>query len=259
MKEREVPQHGSRGKVTASRNRFGQFKRERVSPNQPGTAAQREAWWSMTDLSLRWNKLGNERRTAWRRLAEETHSRPTLSQSGNLDGCMLFKKINRVLATCGRAPLLDPPSVPTFPVNPVRGFTIKRVRGKLAMKLQLSPETGVEASPALQDLMVYAWAPYNAGADKNDLWAFIGLLPPLKGAEIDITDLYLKKLKEWRKLKNKRYHIPLEGSRIFIRVWQQIDGWENERGMFRASALVPADPGRFRVTPRRYAAKMPDQ
>jgi hypothetical protein len=259
MKEREVPQHGSRGKVTASRNRFGQFKRERVSPNQPGTAAQRDAWSSMTELSRLWNELSNERRTAWRRLAEETDSRPTLSQSGKLDGCQLFKKINRVLATCGRAPLLDPPSLPDFPKNPVTGFTIKRVRGKLALMLQLSPETGVDASPALQDLMVYAWAPYNAGADKNDLWAFIGLLHLSKTAEIDITALYLKKLKEWRKLKHKRYHIPLEGSRIFIRVWQQIDGWENEVGMFRASALVPADPDRFRVTPRRYARKMPDQ
>jgi len=41
-----------------------------------------------------------------------------------------------------------------------------------------------------------------------------------------------KKLKQWRKLKHKRYHIPLEGSRIFIRVWQQVNGWENELGMF---------------------------
>jgi len=87
--------------------------------------------------------------------------------------------------------------------------------------------------------MVFAWAPCNAGVDKNTHYAFLGLLPaPVKG-ECDITTLYLNKLKEWRRLKHKSYHIRLEGSRIFIRVSQQINGWENELGMFRAHALVP--------------------
>ena len=56
----------------------------------------------------------------------------------------------------------------------------------------------------------------------------------------DITELYLKKLKAWRKLKHKRYQIPLEGSRIFIRVWQQVKGWENELGSFVGHARPPA-------------------
>ena len=29
--------------------------------------------------------------------------------------------------------------------------------------------------PALEDIMVYGWAPLNAGVDKNDLYAFLGL------------------------------------------------------------------------------------
>jgi hypothetical protein len=49
----------------------------------------------------------------------------------------------------------------------------------------------------------------------------------------------LRKLKEWRKLKGKRYQVPLEGARVFIRVWQQLNGWENEAGMFCGSAIVP--------------------
>ena len=61
-----------------------------------------------------------------------------------------------------------------------------------------------------------------------------------KGEESDITELLLKKLKEWRKLKHKRYHVPLEGAKVFIRAWQQVNGWVNELGMFRGSAFVPA-------------------
>jgi hypothetical protein len=88
--------------------------------------------------------------------------------------------------------------------------------------------------------MVFAWAPRNAGVRKNTHYAFLGLLSaPVKG-ESDITKLFLKKLEEWRKLEDKSYHIRVEGSRIFIRVWQQVNGWEHELGMFQANALVPA-------------------
>jgi hypothetical protein len=259
MRVADVPQRGSRGGVVASRNRFGQFQRERVAPDQPGTAAQRASWENMTDLSRLWNELSEERWAAWRRLAAEVHSRPKLSQSGPLDGCQLFKKLNRVLATCGREPLLDPPPRPAFDPNPVVGFTIRNGKRGPLFKLRLSPRAAATPSPAMGDIMVFGWAPFNAGVGKNDIYAFLGLLPPPAEGESDITDEYLEKLKQWRKLKNKRYHIPLEGSRVFIRVWQQVNGWENEVGMFRASARVPADGGRWQVRRLRYAEKVPRQ
>jgi hypothetical protein len=120
----------------------------------------------------------------------------------------------------------------------VTGFAVCEGRGGIALKLRLSPEMHWEDHPAQEDLMVFAWAPCRPGVSRNSRYAFLGLLPaPVKG-EWDITSLYLKKLKEWRRLKPGRYHIPLEGSRIFIRVWQQSNGWENELGMFRANARV---------------------
>jgi hypothetical protein len=136
--------------------------------------------------------------------------------------------------------LLDPPPQPVFGPNPVVGFSIRQGRGGMALKVKVSPHVRWEDRPALEDLMVFAWAPCNAGVDKNSHYAFLGLLPaPIRG-ECDITKLFLKKLKEWRKLKDKSYHIPLEGARIFIRVWQQVNGFENEVGMFVANARVPA-------------------
>ncbi len=194
----------------------------------------------MTELSWLWNELSDERRKAWYRLALEVESRHSLGQSGPLNGILLFKKINAVLRTCGRELLLDPPPLPAFGRNPVVGFTIRERRGRIVLKVKVSPDVRWEDRLALEDLMVFAWAPCNAGVAKNGLYAFLGLLPAPTNGEIDITDLYLKKLKQWRKLKPKRYHIRLEGSRIFIRVWQQVNGWENELGMFRADALTPA-------------------
>jgi hypothetical protein len=239
MRTVDVPQKGKRGKVVASRNRFGPYLKEFVPPKQPGTASQRGVWGNMTDLSRMWNELGDERRIAWRRLASKVHSRPSMGKSAPLDGAQLFKKINTVLRTCGREPLLDPPPLPVFGPNPVVGFAIRAGRGGIALKVKVSRDVRWEDRPALEDLMVFAWAPCNPGVGQNSHYVFLGLLPaPVRG-ESDIVRLYLKKLKEWRKLKHKSYHIPLEGARVFIRVWQQANGWENELGMFRGSALTP--------------------
>ena len=241
MKFRDVPQSGSKGPIVASRNRSGPYHRERVSPNQPATDAQCAAWGNMSDVSRVWNLLEEARRIAWGKLADERHSRSNLGLSGRLSGVQLFKKLNRVLATCRRPPLLDPPPLPEFGPNPVKGFEIRKAGRAIALILKVSQKLRCEARPPLEDIIVQGWAPLNAGTEKNGLYAFVGLLPPPDDQESDITDMYMEKLLEWRKLKDKRYHVPLEGSKIFIRVLQQVNGWENELSAFRASALVPVN------------------
>jgi hypothetical protein len=238
MKIRDVPQSGKRGQVIASRNRFGQYVCEHVERHQPGTKAQLETWDNMTVLSRLWNEIEEAQREAWRGRAVDVHSRPSLGQYGRLDGRHLFLKINRTLATCARDPLLDPPAAPEFGPNPVKGFEIRQVKGDLVLALKVDPQAG-GSRPAEEDLMVFAWAPCNAGVARNSLYVFLGLLPEPVAGESIITDLYLSKLKTWRRLADPRYHVRLEGSRIFVRVWQQINGWEHERAMFRGSAFVP--------------------
>ena len=49
----------------------------------------------------------------------------------------------------------------------------------------------------------------------------------------------MKKLKEWRKLKHQEVSCAPGRRKVFIRVWQQMNGWENQLGMFQASAFVP--------------------
>ena len=241
MRILDVPQTGARGRIVASRNRSGQYQRARISPRQPGTAAQFGVWGNMATFSHLFNELSDERLAAWGRLADQVHSRPSLGQSGKLNGSQLFKKLNSVLATCQREPLLDPPPLPQFDRNPVEGFEVRVTRDRLVFKLKVSRKVRWQARPPLEDIMVYGWTPCNAGVSKNDLYAFLGLLRPPANGECDIKEMYLAKLAEWRKLEPKRYHVPLEGSRVFIRVWQQMNGWENQLGMFRASARVPAN------------------
>jgi hypothetical protein len=241
MKFRDVPQSGSRGNTVASRNRSGPYHRERVAPAQPATDAQCAAWRNMTDLSRMWNLVEERQRIAWGGLAEELHTASNLGISGRLSGVQLFKKLNLVLATCRRPLLLDPPPLPEFGPNPVKGFEIPKAGRDIALILKVSPNLRWKARSPLEDFMVQGWAPQNAGTEKNSLYAFLGLLPPPADGECDITDLYMDKLLDWRQLKDKRYHIPLAGSKIFIRVVQQINGWENELWAFSACALAPMD------------------
>jgi hypothetical protein len=239
MKFRDVPQSGSRGNTVASRNQSGQYHRERVSPAQPATYAHYSTLQNMCDVSRLWNLIEEERRLAWGKLAEGTHSRPNLGQSGRLSGCQLFKKLNRVLATCQRPPLLDPPPLPQFGPNPISGFVIRKNRTRIVFSLNVSPKLQGQPRPPLEDLMLWGWAPCHAGMAGDSLYAFLGLLPWRIGEHIDFTDLYLKKLEDWRKLDHRRYHVPLEGSKIFIRVVQQVNGWKNELGRFQACAQDP--------------------
>ena len=239
MRTLDVPQSGSRGNVVASRNRFGRYLKARAKPEQPATPAQCAMWSNTKVLSQLWNTLADGQRVAWRRLAQEFRTRRVFGQSGPLDGCLLFKKLNHVLAICRRQVLFDPPPQPDFGPNPVNGFEVRDTGDRLAFKLLISPKVRWEARSPLEDIMLFASPPRNAGVEKDFHPAFIGAVPPPVDGGSDFTALYMRKLKEWRKLEDKRYRVPLEGSRVFIRAWQQMNGWEDVRGMFRTNTLVP--------------------
>jgi hypothetical protein len=178
MRTVDVQQRGKRGVTVASRNRFGQYIKDLVHPNQPGTASQREAWGNMSDLWRLWNELSDERLEAWWRLAEQISSRPTLAQSGPLDGPILFRKINTVLHTCQRPALLDPPPLPDFGKNPIEGFGIRPHKGGIALRLRVSPDVRWADRPAAEDLMVFGWrrvVPGRSGIAATHSW---GSFPP---------------------------------------------------------------------------------
>jgi hypothetical protein len=186
----------------------------------------------MRTFSSLWNKLTEPQRAAWRAAACNVLSRPKLGKPHPLDGQKFFNKINTVLAICGRQPLLEPPPRPEFGPNPVVALTASNGSGGIALMLSLS-ETPAE------DIMLFASPPCNAGRSYCSNFSFIGLLPAPNEGISHIIRLYVKKLKELKKLKRYR-HVALAGSRVFIRAVQQVNGWENKRYMFASSAVVPA-------------------
>jgi hypothetical protein len=186
------------------------------------TEAQRRTQREMTQCSQGWNdQLAEDQRTAWRRLAETLPRRSRKGRSYRVRGHQVFRAINSVLMLLGRPPRTDPPPLPKFGVNPRIALQIKGTSRGLALKLRLS------GTPT-EDIMVFASPPWKAGRTYCGDYRFIGLLPaPVKGWS-DITRLYVKK-----------FGVPPPNTRVFIRTWQVVDGWEDRGQMQLTNALVP--------------------
>ena len=186
------------------------------------TAAQRRTQEGMTQFSQGWSeRLTEDQRTAWMRLAEALPRRVRKRRFYRVLGHQVFRAINTVLALLGREPRTDPPPRPNFGVNPRVTLHIKGTAKGPTLKLRVS-ETLTE------DIMVFASPPWKAGRTYCGDYRFLGLLPaPAKGWS-DITRLYMKK-----------FGVPPPNTRVFIRTWQVVDGWENRGQMKLTNALVP--------------------
>ncbi len=186
------------------------------------SAAQRRTQQGLAQCSQGWNDLlTEEQRIAWRRLAASLPRRVRKGRAYRLRGHQVFRAINMVLTLLGRQPRADPPPLPKFGVNPRVTLQIKITSKGPALKLRVScTPTG--------DIMVFASPPWKAGRTYCGDYRFLGLLPaPVKGWS-DITRLYLKK-----------FGVPPPNSRVFIRTWQVVDGWEDCGQMQLTNALVP--------------------
>jgi hypothetical protein len=186
------------------------------------TAAQRRARQNLGRFSTMWRELTEEQRTAWRLRAAECDRLVRHGQYYRLSGQQFFNKLNSVLALCGHKPLTDPPAQPQFGPNPVDALAIIRDVESLTIELSVS------GTPT-EDIMVFASPPQSAGRAYCGDYRFLGLLPAPVKLFSDIARLYIRK-----------YGVPPGNTRIFIRAWQQVDGWICRGQMKLCNALVPA-------------------
>jgi len=184
------------------------------------TPAQRRVRENPGRFSRLWNELSEEQRTAWRRLAQTLPRRVRKGRFYRLHGHQVFKAINSVLALLEREPRTDPPPLPKFGVNPGLALEITGAGKGMALKLNVS------GTPT-EEIMVFGSPPWKAGRAYCGDYRFLGLLPTPVEHVSDITRLYLKK-----------FGVPPVNTRVFIRTWQQVDGWEDRGQMQITNALV---------------------
>lgn len=122
MKFLGEPKSGSQAGTTASRNRFGQYYRNRRAPVQPRTAAQLAVRDYLTTNSKGWGSLTDAQRAAWSAYASAHPTVDSLGSSITLTGAQTYVGVNSLNQTAGAAIQAAPPSgaatsTPTATVN----------------------------------------------------------------------------------------------------------------------------------------------
>jgi hypothetical protein len=209
MKVLDIRKSGKRGVVVAFRSRYGQVERAHVPVTKPLTDAQVQSASDFGAASIGWNGLTDEQRDDWREVGKTVHSYPRGGTSGSLTGQNLFTAINRNQRLLGLPPFVYPPERPVFDPNPVTALNISKDGDAVSLNLVL-------AQPFTGAILLYAARPLNAGRKYCDKYHYIGLVPPPERGQSNITAQYVK-----------QYGQPRSGSRVILRIVQQINGWRD--------------------------------
>jgi hypothetical protein len=220
MKILDIPQSGKRGLYVWQGGRYGQISRILVIPANPRTASQTSVRAILSRVATAWRGLQESQRAAWTAAASGVNSVSRLGQRGPLTGQQLFNKINCNLAQFGQEQVDAPPARPQFSVLAPQNLVITNTGGEVALKLACPTSPG-------ENTIVRGSKPVSQGYGKWTDFRILGTCPaPALGAA-DITSLY-----------TARYGAPPVGTKVFIRVSQLVDGWEDQPVTY--AAVVPA-------------------
>jgi hypothetical protein len=111
----DVPQSGSVGGVTSSRNRYGQYRRTRAIPVNPNSSAQGQVRARLAANSAAWRTLTDLQRAGWEGLASQMTRTDALGHQYSLNGFAAFCSVNNNLAAAGVATITAAPELVTPP------------------------------------------------------------------------------------------------------------------------------------------------
>lgn len=217
MKILDVPQSGSVGAVTSSRNRSGQYRRQRAIPTQPRTPAQVRARASLTDLSAAWRGLTDAERAAWNAFGNSFTVTNSLGSTINLTGAQCYVKVNTVNLLNGDAAVAIPPSLPAFDPLTATGITANGT----------TPAFTVDgAAPAAGTLfMVFASPALSAGVSFNGRYSWIQTSQAFTSGHMSILTAYTAK-----------FGALITGKRYFVKIVQSQDGMQDNGTVFTVIA-----------------------
>jgi len=222
MKILDIPQSGKRGLYVSQQSRNGLVSRALVIPTQPETDAQLRVRSFLRSVASQWRGLTQAQRDAWTAEASAHQSQARLGQSGPLTGLQLYAKINCSLLNIGGAVVQAPPAQPVFDLLPVSGLVITNAAGVITLQLTTT------ASPP-DGTMLWGAKPCSQGINSARGVVYLGTLDSPVNDEIDITAAY-----------TGRYGSPGVGKKVFVKVNQNIDGWEDSPRQFWGIVPVAA-------------------
>lgn len=194
-----------RGKINGtvhSKNRSGQYMRNKTSPVNPQSTSQSGVRNSFTTFAQGWRSLTATQRASWSGVVDAFTKSNVFGDTVRLTGANLYMMLNRVIATIGGTAITTPP-IPAA----VTGVTSASVAADVSDATILL--TYAPAIPATQTTQVWATAPQSAGVTfvKNK-YRYIGKMVTANASPFDITSMYEAKFGAgWK----------VAGQKVFIR------------------------------------------
>lgn len=215
---------GMRNKLNgsvASRNRYGDYWRNKTTPVNPRSNFQQNVRAMMAANSRTWRSLPPEARASWNNAAP---SRPFTDIWGDkliYSGFNLFMKVNQMLLNYGLAVMATAPPNEPSPID-IGGIAVSATGGLVTIQPTVEP-------PIPQKLIVYAAANYSAGKSyTKNLQKFIVALDDTTTYPYDITPLI-----------QQRFGLLTSGTGITVRA----AAFEPQSALlgipYQASVLVP--------------------
>lgn len=113
MKFLDVPQSGSQASSVFSRNRYGQYRRNRSIPVNPSSTYQGAVRARLSAAAAAWRALTDVQRAGWESLGAQMVRTDSLGQSYTLNGFTAYCSVNNNLAAAGDAATDDAPALVT--------------------------------------------------------------------------------------------------------------------------------------------------
>lgn len=197
MKILDVPQSGSVGGVTSSRNRYGQYRRTRAVPVNVASSFQTLVRGRMQTNADGWKALTALQREGWASLGAQMGRTDSLGQTVDLTGFAAYCSVNNNNLAAGNAvvsdaPLYAPPAALTtaVPTITIATFSIAFTATPL---------------PAGAKLMAYASPMRSAGRAFEADFRLIQASAAAAASPLSIFTNY-----------QARFGTPVVGARIFI-------------------------------------------
>lgn len=206
MKILDNPRSGSYAGVTSSRNRNGQYVRNRSIPVNPSSTFQQAVRARLTTNSQDWRSLTSAQRAGWNDLGNQMLRSDSLGQTSPLTGFQAFLSINNNKLAAGDAKLTDAPLY--LPPDPMLTITPTVTSGAFSIAYTTTP------LPAGARVFVSVSPQRSAGRTFEGDYRLIAVSAAAAASPLNILAAY-----------TARFGVPVTGGRVFISVQQYLNGF----------------------------------
>jgi hypothetical protein len=217
MKFLDVPRSGSHASITSSRNRFGQYVRNRATPVNPNTPAQANQRARMSTNAAGWRALTDAQRAGWLSLGAMISRTDALGQTYTLNGFMAYCSINNNLLQAGDSIVSAAPALTTPPDLITATVTLTAAAFSIAY-------TATPLAAAVR-LYVFASPQNSAGRKFNGDYRLIAVTAAAAASPANVLAAYTAK-----------FGVPVAGNRIFMSLGTQQAGFRGSP--FQVSQIV---------------------